>query len=273
MSTADLPATPGFGSSTLSMIRLTALRTWRGRKLRVAAVAAFVVILFPAVVALVTEGGDPAAVVTGGIDWGFFRLLVFLLPLLFASGAVGEEVEARTLHFLAMRPIQRASIALGKYVVGTGAALAILWIGLFLLHGVGYAASPTEMIDQLGPTVRAGGAASMLLVLYCAIALFWSVTVPEAGGMLTVIWLGFVEWFGMLLPGFLRFVSMSHFARELGGVERAGMDTITLGGQEFNTVPDVELWICAVVVVTEWALVLVMALAIMQTAQLRFGKA
>ncbi|MCA9606481.1 MAG: ABC transporter permease subunit [Myxococcales bacterium] len=270
---AHAPAAPGFGSSTLSMIRLTALRTLRGRKLRVAAVAAFVVILFPAVVALVTDDGDPVTIVTGGIDWGFFRLLVFLLPLLFTSGAIGEEVEARTLHFLAMRPISRASIALGKYVVGTGSALAILWVGLLLLHGIGYAASPSDMIDQLGATMRAGGAASLLLVLYCAIAMFWSTMVPEAGGLLTVIWLGFVEWFGMLLPGVLRFASMSHFARELGGLERAGWDPVELMGQTVVSVPDVELWICALVVVCEWAAFLAMALAIMQTAQLRFGKA
>lgn len=270
---AQAPAAPGFGSSTLSMIRLTFLRTLRGRKLRVAAVAAFVVILFPAVVALVKHDGEPVTIVSGGIDWGFFRLLVFLLPLLFASGAVGEEVEARTLHFLAMRPVSRASIALGKYVVGTGAALAILWAGVVLLHGIGYAATPSSMIDQLGATMRAGGAASLLLVTYCAIALFWSTLVPEAGGLLTVVWLGFVEWFGMLLPGVLRFASMSHFARELGGLPRAGWDPVELMGQTVVSVPDVELWICAVVVVSEWLVFLGLALLIMQTAQLRFGKA
>jgi len=267
------PAVPGFGSSTASMIRLSMLRTLRGRKLRVAAVATFVIILFPAVIALVSDEGEPVDIVTGGIDWGFYRLLVFLLPLLFTSGAVGEEVEARTLHFLAMRPLPRASIALGKYVVGIAAALAILWVGLILLHVVGYAATPSLMIDQLGATARAGGAASFLLLTYCAIALFWGTLVPEAGGMLTVVWLGFVEWFGMLLPGVLRFASMSHFARELGGMERAGWDPVELLGQTVVSVPDVELYICALVVGIEWLLFLGFALLIMQTAQLRFGKA
>jgi len=267
------PAVPGFGSSTAAMIRLSFLRTLRGRKLRVAAVAAFVVILFPAVVALVSEDAEPATIVSGGIDWGFFRLLVFLLPLLFASGSVGEEVEARTLHFLAMRPMQRASIALGKYVVGTGSALAILWAGLLLLHLVGYATTPTEMIEQFGATARAGGAASFLLVTYCAIALFWGTLVPEAGGMLTIVWLGFIEWFGMLLPGVLRFASMSHFARELGGLERAGWDPVELGTQTLMSVPDVELHWCALVIGIEFLVFLGLALLTMQVAQLRFGKA
>jgi len=172
-----------------------------------------------------------------------------------------------------MRPLQRASIALGKYLVGTAAALAILWVGLILLHVVGYAATPTEMIEQIGATARAGGAASFLLVTYCAIALFWGTLVPEAGGMLTVVWLGFIEWFGMLLPGVLRYVSMSHFGRELGGMERAGWDPVELAGQTLVSVPDVELYWCALVVGIEWLFFLFFALLIMQTAQLRFGKA
>lgn len=270
---AGAPAAPGFGRSTMSMIRLSWLRTLRGRKLRVAGVAALVVLLFPAVVALFQEDADTVAIVTGGIDWGFFRLLVFLLPLLFCSGTVGEEVEARTLHFLAMRPMPRASIALGKYIVGTLSSLAILWAGLILLHLVGYAVTPTEMIEQIPATLRAGGAASFLLVTYCAIALFWGTMVPEAGGLLTVIWLGFVEWFMGLLPGWMRFVSMTHWARELGGIERAGWHTVELGPNVHTLVPDVALHWAALVLGCEWLLWLGFALLFMHFAQLRFGKA
>ncbi len=271
--TIKAPPAPGFLSSTAAMIRLSFLRTLRGRKLRVAAVATFVVVLFPAVVALVSEDAEPVAIVTGGLDWGFFRLLVFLLPLLFTSGTIGDEVQARTLHFLAMRPMQRASIALGKYIVGTGSALAILWIGILLLHVVGYATAPSEMIEQIGATARAGGAASFLLVTYCAIALFWGTLVPEAGAMLTIMWLGFIEWFGMLLPGYFRFMSMSHFARELGGIERAGLDHVDAGSRTISLVFDVELQWCALTIGVELVVFLGLALLIMQTAQLRFGKA
>lgn len=259
-------ATPGFGTSAAAMIRLSFLRTLRGRKLRVAAVASLVILLFPAVVAVAKDDADAVAVVSGGIDWGFYRLLVFLLPLLFASGAIGEEVEARTLHFLAMRPIERSSIALGKYIVGAGAALAILWAGLILLHVVGYATNPTEMIDQAASTARAGGALTLLLLNYCAVALFWGTLVPEAGGILTVVWLGVVEWLGMLLPGVLRFVSMAHFARELGGIERAA-------DFEYFAITDVANHWCALAIFTEFAVFLGLALLTMHFAQLRFGKA
>lgn len=267
------PPAPNFFQATASVARLAMLRTLRGRKLRVAVVAALVVILFPAVVALVQEDADTVEVIRSGIDWGFFRLLVFLLPVLFTSGVIGEEVEGRTLHFLAMRPIPRGTIALGKYLVGTGVSLVILWAALILLHVIGYAADPTLMIDQISETARAGGAASMLLVTYCGVCLFWGSLVPEAGGMVSVAWLGFVEWFMGLMPGILRFVSMSHWAREIGGIERAGLSSVDLGRGEVALVMDVDLWIAATVLASEWALLTLLAILITQVSQLRFGKA
>ncbi|HJL17368.1 MAG TPA: ABC transporter permease [Sandaracinaceae bacterium LLY-WYZ-13_1] len=269
------PPAPSFFGATGAVSRLSLLRTLRGRKVRVASVAVAVVILFPAVVALVKEDAETAEVVRAGIDWGFFRLLVFLLPILFVSGVVSEEVEGRTLHYLAMRPVPRASIALGKYAVGTLSALGILWAGLLLLHLVGFAASPSLLVDELGATVRAGGAASLLLMNYCAICLFWGTLVPEAAGLLSVVWLGFIEWFLLLLPGVVRFVSMAHFARELGGLDRPGWDVLRnpLTGQVVVQVPDVELWVCGTVIGAEWILFLGLSLLIMQVSQLRFGKA
>ena len=267
------PAAPSFARATTTLARLSLLRVLRGRKLRVAAAAVGVVVLFPAIIALVEGDAETAGVVRSGIDWGFFRLLVFLLPVLFVSGTVSEEVEGRTLTFLAMRPVPRASIALGKYLVGTGSALGVFWAGLVLLHLVGFAATPTLLVEELGGTARAGAAGSLLLATYCAVALFWGTLFPSAAGLLTVLWLGFVEWFGMLLPGMARFASMSHFARELGGLERAGMDVVSIGGRELVRVPDVALWTGAVVVASEWVVFLGLALLTMQVRQLRFGKA
>lgn len=261
------PPAPSFFSGVAAVVRLTMLRTLRGRKLRVAGIAAIVVILFPAVVALLEEDVDATAVVSGGIDWGFFRLLAFLLPVLFTSGVIGEEVEARTLHFLTMRPISRSAIAIGKYVVATASSLAILWAGLVLLHVTGYATSPTLMIDQAPETARAGGAMSLLVMAYSGICLLWGALAPGAGGMLSVVWLGFVEWFLGLFPGVVRFLSLGHFARELGGLERAGWDP------EWAPVPDVDLWICALVVAGGWLLFTSLGVLTVQLSELRAGKA
>ncbi|MGE0787717.1 MAG: ABC transporter permease [Sandaracinaceae bacterium] len=266
------PGLPGFLSSTLTIMRLTLRRTLRGSKVKVALVAAILVVLFPAVIALAKDEAEAVEVVTAGIDWGFYRLLVFLLPLMFTVGLVSEETEARTLHFLAMRPVQRASIALGKYIIGVGASLAVMWAALLLLHLIGFAATPTLLVDKFADTARAGGAASLLLVTYSAVTLFWGVLVPEAAAMVSVVWLGFVEWFGTLLPSVFRFMSMNHFARELGGLERAGWDPVELGPIVVE-VPFVELHYCALIIASEWLVFLVLALVIMQYAQLRFGRA
>lgn len=258
------PPAPSFFSATFGIARLAMLRTLRGRKLWVALAATVVVILFPGVVALLDSDADAAEVVKGGIDWGFYRLLVFILPVLFTAGAIGEEVEGRTLHFLAMRPVSRAAIALGKYLVAVAAGLAVLWTGFILLHVIGYASTPTEMIDQIPETARAGGAASLLLMAYSGICLLWGALVPEAAGMISVVWLGFLEWFLALLPGVIRFGSMNHFARELGGLDRAGWA---------EWVPDVELSTCAIVVVAGGLLFTSLGVLIVQLTELRFGKA
>jgi len=258
-------APPSIVSSTMAIARLSAKRVIRGRKLRVAAVAAFVVVLFPAVVALLESDAIAVDVVRGGIKWGFFRLLVFLLPILFASGVIGEEVEGRTLHFLTMRPVNRGAIALGKFLVAAAASIAVLWAALLLMHVVSFATAPTQMIEQLGDTARAGGAASLLVVTYCGICLFWGSLVPEAGGMVSVIWLGFVEFFLGLMPGAVRFASMSHFAQELAGIER--------GGFFAEIVPDVELWICGLVVAAVGLLFTTFGVLWVQLSELRYGKA
>jgi hypothetical protein len=82
--------------------------------------------------------------------------------------------------------------------------------------------------------------------------------------MVAVVWLGFLEWFVALLPGVIRFLSLNHFARELGGIERAGWA---------DWVPDVELWICATVVAGGWILFTFLGILIVQVSELRFGKA
>jgi len=255
------PPVPSFFASVGAVVQLTALRTLRGRKLRAAALATFVVLLFPAVIALFKEDADAVEIVRGGIDWGFFRLLVFLLPVLFTSGTIGEEVEGRTLHFLMSRPVSRAAVAMGKYIVGAGASLAVLWAGILLLHLVGFATTPAAMIDELGATARAGGAASLLVLTYSGICLLWGALTPGAAGMISVVWLGFFEWFMSLVPSAARFVSMNHFARELGGLERAGLD---------QWVPDVDLWICAAVVSAVWLAFTSLGVLTVQLSELRY---
>src|SRR5690606_32593794 len=155
------------------------------------------------------------------------------------------------------------AVAIGKYLVGTGSALAVLWAGIALLHVVGYATEPSLMIDQAPETLRAAGAASLLVMAYSGICLLWGALVPEAGGMVSVVWLGFVEWFLALVPGIIRFASLSHWARELGGLERAGWT---------DWVPNVDLWIGATVLVVGWLLFTFLGVLTVQVSELRAGK-
>jgi signal transduction histidine kinase len=128
----------------------------------------------------------------------------------------------------------------------------------------GYATSPTDMIEHIPDTARAGGALSLLLVGYSGICLCWGAFVPEAAGMLSVVWLGFVEFFMGMAPGFLRFVSLNHWARELADLERSGWT---------SWIPEVDLWIGAVVLVAAGMLFTFVGVLTVQLSELRFGKA
>ncbi|MCC6877921.1 MAG: ABC transporter permease [Sandaracinaceae bacterium] len=261
----ERPPVPSFVDGVMASVRLSYLRVLRGRKLRVVAIATLVVILFPAIVALLDRDADRAVVVTQGFNWGFFRLLLFLAPILMSSGAIADEVEERTLSFLTMRPTSRWALLLGRWLVSTGAAVAVIVLGVLLLHVIAYLTEPREMIDQLGSTARIAGASTLLVITYSSICLLWGVLVPEAATLLSVLYLGVIELCFGVVPGVLRFFSMSHFARELAGLPRWGFMS--------ETVPEVPLWGCALVIVVVTGLFTLGALAIFRGTQTRFGNA
>ncbi len=196
---------------------------------------------------------------------GFFGLLVYLLPFLFTSGAIAEEVEARTFPFLALRPAGRVAIVLGKYLAGAAMSILLLVIGVLVLHVSSFATEPTPMIDELPQTLRAMSALSLLALTYCAICLFWGALVVEAGGFLSVLYLVVMEFALSWLPSFLRLGSMNYLASQLAGLPK--------GGFYPDWVPDIELWICGVVIAIATGLFLSAAALVVRTSELGFGKA
>lgn len=102
--------------------------------------------------------GEPPADHSGGLLWfqdGSYGILFpLLLPLvvgIFAAGAIGDEVEGKTLPYLFTRPIYRNWILLAKalgllggvYLLAVG-ALTVYWFG-----SVGLTESPLEHVGQL----------------------------------------------------------------------------------------------------------------------------
>lgn len=224
------PAAPSFGSSMLTVTRLQLRRLIRGRKLRLATTA--VVVLLAATAAARFAPADEivgsaetiaANTFESGTRWGIFGLMVFLTPFLFLAGAISEEVEGRTLTFLIARPVDRFALTFGKYLAGTAVVLLVLLPAELLLYVIAFGATPGAFGEHLGELGITLLSLTMLGSTYAAICLFFGALVPEAGGVLSALYLGIVEFLGGMLPGVFRVISMRYLAGEIAGLERGGL--------------------------------------------------
>jgi ABC-type Na+ efflux pump permease subunit len=260
------PQAPSFGSSVAVVLKLSMVRLVRGRKLRLG-VLAMVLVVLSAIAARYVAGEniEPAELVQEAVRLGFFHLLCYLLPYLFAAGAISEEAESRTLPYLLMRPISRVAMTLGKWLAAALTSSAVLVVGVLLLHVGAWATEPGEMIDQLGPTGKIMGALVLLSFLYSAICLFWGALVIEAGGVISILHMGALEFAFGKLPGPVRFVSMNYLATQVAGLPK--------GGFYEEYVPDVETWICIAVIVGLTLLFVGLSSLVTQISEFGFGKA
>ena len=266
---APLPV-PSLGQSVVAVFKLEWKRTLRGRKLRLGIIATALVVAAGIVAGRVAaEVVEPAELMEGSVRYGFFGILAYLLPFLFTSGSVADDVETRTFPYLAMRSAGRFATALGKYLTGAAVSVGILTAGVLLLHVGAYVTDPGEMVEQLDTTFRYIGALSLLALCYCAICLLWGTLVVEAAGLVSTLYLALVE-FGLgLMPGFVRLVSMNYLATQLAGLPRGGFDLESVG----VVVPEVETWICGVVVGVVGVVFLALASLVVKTSEFGFGKA
>lgn len=262
---AGPPSAPGFATAVGAVFRFTVLRLLRGRKLRFAIVALVLVVGATLIARYVVDPEDPRGLVEDAIGRGFFGLLGYLLPFLFASGAIAEEVDARTLPYLLLRPTGRAALTLGKYAAGVSLSFALLAGGVLVLHAGAYATRPSTMVEGLGETLRMMGALGLLTLCYCAICLFWGSLVTEAAGLMATIHLGALEFAMGLMPFALRFVSMNHWTRRIAG--------LPMGGFLVDTVPDVDLPVAFAVVSGVTLAFLVGAVLVVRSSQFGLGKA
>lgn len=257
---------PGLGQGVAVVFRFQCKRLVRGKKLRLGIVATALVVGAVVTARYAIDAVDPAATVRDGIQLGWFRLLVYLLPFLFTSGAIAEEVESRTFTYLAARPVGRVAIALGKYLAGTAMALGLTVLGLLVLHAAVHAADPTRLVEELPTTLRAAGAAALLVACYSAICLMWGSLAVEAAGIVSALYLAIVELACTFVP-LLKLASMNHHA-----VALAGLDT---SGPFSSVIPEiaVPLHVSAIVVIAATLLFLSLATLAVKTSEYRVGTA
>ncbi len=256
---------PSFGASVLAHAKLGFVRTVRGRKLRLGVIATALVVVAAVASRYLADEAEPAEVVRTAVRLGFFWMLAFLLPFLFASGAIAEEVENRTLTFLATRPSGRFSLTIAKLLVAWTFSAGLLVAGVLLLHVGAYATEPSDMIDEISDTLRYAGALALLSLCYSAICLFWGALVVEASGLVSTLHLASLEFVFGFLPGVARFASMNYFCQELAGLERGGFGA--------DWVPDLSMGVCGAIVGVVTLLFVMLATLVVETSEVGFGRA
>jgi ABC-type transport system involved in multi-copper enzyme maturation permease subunit len=270
------PPVPGLGAAIAAVFRLQWKRIVRGKKIRLAVIA--VVLIVAAVIALryaipedapsrvaLSETERLTRVVSEGMRLGWFRLLGYLLPFLFTSGAIAEDVEGRTFTYVAARPVSRFAITVGRYLAGVAISIALLAISLLLVHFICYAADPTLIVDQLPETLRYAGAVSLQAVATGAICLLWSSLVVEAAGILATLHLALFEFVFSFFPSFLPLVSMNYHAMKLAGFT----DDSLLASIQFSPEP----WQSALAMVAFTLVLLGISVLAVSTSEYRSGKA
>jgi len=272
------PSVPGFGHGVSVIFRMQMRRLVRGRKLRVGIIASIVVML--AVVAARYAGDsevgpERAAELAGesfqqGLAWGFFGLIAFVFPFLFTASAIPEEIESRTLAYLVGRPTGRFSIAFGKYLAGATLTIGLVVGMLLLMHVALYVTEPTAMVENFPQTLKAIAALTLLCAFYCAVCMLWGALLPEATGIVSVLYFAVIEFIFSFMPSYFRCISMSYLAQEMVGLEKRGLTSDAMPG--LNP-PDVPAYIGASVIAIVTLVFLGLAAVSFQGNEYRYSKA
>lgn len=254
-------ASPSFGGAALATAALEWRRLLRGHRATLSMVAAGLV----TVVVLVSMfDGDttPRAAFENSFNMAFLRFLDLLLAFLCSAQAIAEEVEARTVGYVLVRPAPRGAIVVGKLMASYGLVLAVLSACFVaLLVGGAVASSGGESVVPI--VARAYGAVALHTLTVCTVCLTCGAIMPEAAGVLAILYLGVFEFALSFVPWAFRLFSPVHHASVLAGVS-AVLE---------SSVPEVPTAASAVVLVTITLASLVLAMFVVGRREYRYASA
>jgi ABC-2 family transporter len=202
----EIPTTPG---AVLAIAALTLRRVSRGRTLWVAAIIAAVPVVFGIVLRSQGPRKDMAD------DLLAFQLLVLaVLPPMFIASSIGEEIEDRTITYLWSRPIARWAVVIGKLLALAPIAMLLVVASWHLAGALG--------LESM-PPARTHAALAAAAVAVSAIATGIAVLVPRHGMALTIGYMLFDFWIG-IMPASIRNLSVLHHVTSISFPPPEGTD-------------------------------------------------
>ena len=203
---AEIPTTV---RAVLAIGALTWRRLLRGRTLWVAAVIALVPVAFGAILRSQGPRRDLAD------DLLTFQLLVLaVLPPMFIASSIGEEIEDRTMTYLWSRPIARWAVVIGKLLALAPIAMVLVVVSWHLGCALGLESMPAARSHA---ALAAGGLA------VSAIATGIAVVVPRHGMALTIGYMLFDFWIG-IMPASIQNLSVSYHVTAISFPPAEGTD-------------------------------------------------
>lgn len=177
--------------------------------------------------------------------------LLPLATLVLATSALGDEIDDKTLHYLALKPISRFRITFEKWLAVIIVTVPVVWLGLIATWFVISWGNTGDMQDMIWPLLGSSlvgilgfGSLFLLLSLFIQRALLFGV-------FYVFIWESTLSQF---LPG-IRSISISHYTQSMF-VRLLDDRRITIDGP--SSVTTIIITIAAVVVVslllTTWRL-------------------
>ncbi len=224
----------------LTVTQLTVRQFLRAKSVLVVAAICAIPTLFALILQLALE--DPTVseirdVVGNVVYLGIFSsTLLPLAALVLSTSALGDEIEDKTLHYLALKPLSRLRIVIEKLIGTLIVTVPIAWVAVlavWLVVSWGNLDGSRDMIVPMLVSSFAGiagfSALFMLISLYIPRALL-------AGIFYVFVWEATLSQF---LPG-IRTISIRHYMQSifvrmvddpditLGGVSRLSTATITI---------------------------------------------
>jgi ABC-2 type transport system permease protein len=204
--------------SLLALIKLSVRQMAGGKKLLV---VALLLVGAAALAALVRNAGNEpregwGVVSTVMLTFLFLQALVILIPLLFATSLLRDEIEDGTLVYLFTRPVPKWKVILAKYAASTVVcgALVVAGMGLFQLAFLVPGGGGEKEFGWATRTLAFMGAGFLGVVTYGA--LFTLVGLISKRGLIFGVAYGFLSEFLMtLLPAVIKKLTVMHYLRSI----------------------------------------------------------
>lgn len=194
------------------IMTLTIRQFLGGKAVRVIAGLSLIPVLFGLIYLLNSGSRTPADYLVTIV----FRPVVIatLMPitiLILATGALGNEIEDRTLPFLTLKPISRFRIVFEKFLGSIVIVGPIVMIGLALTFAVVMRGAWRDNLDVLWAMLASAAAATCA---YAAIFILVSLLISRAllaGIVYSILWESVL---GRYLPG-VRYISVRHYTESI----------------------------------------------------------